>query len=176
MTALDHPSVARVRSALLAHGSSAQPHGLTDSARTAVEAAEALGCEVGQIASSIVFGLPPSAPNEESRPLLVVTSGAHRVDTHRVADFIGVDRLLRADADFVRRWSGFAIGGVSPVAWHADPEGPISAPDPLTTLIDRDLDQYDVVWAAAGHPHCVFPTHFTELVRLTGGISATVGD
>ena len=116
MNALDHPSVARVRSALLAHGSSSHIHALDDSARTAQEAAEALGVEVGQIASSIVFGLPPLTPEAEPHPLLVVTSGAHRVDTQRVAEFLGVPRLLRADADFVRRWSGFAIGGVSPLA------------------------------------------------------------
>ena len=175
MNALDHPSVARVRSALLAHGSSSHIHAPDDSARTAQEAAEALGVEVGQIASSIVFGLPPLTPEAEPHPLLVVTSGAHRVDTQRVAEFLGVPRLLRADADFVRRWSGFAIGGVSPLAWLADPGGPIGAPDPLTIVIDTDLAQYDVVWAAAGHPHCVFPTTATEIIRMTGGTSATVG-
>lgn len=167
MTALDHPSVARVRQTLLAAGVSAQAHALDDSARTAAEAAAGLGIEVGQVASSIVFGLPPFAEGDEPRSLLVVTSGAHRVDTHRVAELLGVPKLLRADADLVRQWSGFAIGGVSPVGWTEAPSA---------TLVDRALAQYDVVWAAAGHPHCVFPTTFDELVRLTGGTPAVVGD
>ncbi|MCX6460827.1 MAG: YbaK/EbsC family protein [Actinobacteria bacterium] len=179
MTSLDHPSVARVREVLLAAGVTGQIHALDDSARTAAEAAAGLGIEVGQIASSIVFGLPPVEEDATPQPLLVVTSGAHRVDTTVVAALLGVRKLLRADADFVRRWSGFAIGGVSPVGWLAEsPNGAhaITAPEPLTVLVDRALAQYDVVWAAAGHPHCVFPTTYDELVRLTAGTPAIVGD
>lgn len=155
-----HPAVERVRSVLTAVGASTDVHWLSDSARTAAQAAEALGVEVGQIASSIIFALP------DGEPLLVVTSGRHRVDTHRVADLLGVEALGRADADFVRAATGFAIGGVSPVA-HARP---------ITTLVDLALADYDVVWAAAGHPHAVFPTSFDELVSLTAGTPAIVGD
>lgn len=156
----NHPAVERVRSALTAFGASSQVHWLNDSARTAAQAAEALGVEVGQIASSIIFALP------DGEPLLVVTSGRHRVDTHRVAELLGVDALGRADADFVRSATGFAIGGVSPVA-HTRP---------ITTIVDLALADYDIVWAAAGHPHAVFPTTFAELVTFTAGTPAVVGD
>lgn len=87
---------------------------LSDTAKTAVEAAQALGIKVGQVASSIGFGLPG---DPDPTPLLVITSGRHRLDAHLVADFLDVEKLLRADADFVRQWSGFAIGDVSPLAW-----------------------------------------------------------
>jgi prolyl-tRNA editing enzyme YbaK/EbsC (Cys-tRNA(Pro) deacylase) len=132
---------------------------LEDSARTAAEAAAALGVTVGQIASSIVFAA-------DGEPLLVLTSGAHRVDTAKVATLLGVEKVKRPDADFVRQHTGFPIGGVPPVA-H---------PEPLRTLVDTALQQFDVVWAAAGHPHAVFPTTYNELVRLTGGTPADVGD
>jgi prolyl-tRNA editing enzyme YbaK/EbsC (Cys-tRNA(Pro) deacylase) len=155
-----HPAVERVRSTLAALGASTDVHWLADSARTAAQAADALGVEVGQIASSIIFRLP------DDEPLLVVTSGRHRVDTERVAALLGVGALGRADADFVRAATGFAIGGVSPVA-HARP---------ITTIIDEALADYDVVWAAAGHPHTVFPTSFAELIALTAGTPAVVGD
>ena len=156
--------VRRVRAALHRHGIDPQIVHLDDTARTAVDAANALGIEVGQVASSIVFGLPG---DPEPTPLLVITSGRHRVDTHLVAEFLNVEKLLRADADFVRKWSGFAIGGVSPLAW-------ISAPS--ITIIDQALNDFDVIWAAAGHPHAVFPTSFEELVRVTGAQSMVVGE
>jgi prolyl-tRNA editing enzyme YbaK/EbsC (Cys-tRNA(Pro) deacylase) len=130
---------------------------LTDSARTAAEAAAALGCEVGAIASSLVF-------TADGEPLLVMTSGAHRVDTELVAGLLGVAKVRRADADVVRAATGYAIGGVAPVG-H---------PGPLRTLVDEALAQYDVIWAAAGHPHAVFPTTYDELVRITGGTPARV--
>jgi prolyl-tRNA editing enzyme YbaK/EbsC (Cys-tRNA(Pro) deacylase) len=155
-----HPAVERVRSALTVLGREPQVKWLSDSARTAAEAAAGLGIEVGQIASSIIFALP------DNEPLLVVTSGRHRVDTIRVADLLGVEKLHRADADFVRAATGFAIGGVSPVA-HARP---------ITTLVDQALADYEEVWAAAGHPHAVFATTFVELITLTGGTPAVVGD
>jgi prolyl-tRNA editing enzyme YbaK/EbsC (Cys-tRNA(Pro) deacylase) len=135
---------------------------LSDTAKTAVEAAQALGIKVGQVASSIVFGLPG---DPDPTPLLVITSGRHRVDAHLVADFLHVEKLLRADADFVRQWSGFAIGGVSPLAWL----------QPATIIIDEALNDYDVIWAAAGHPHAVFPTTFAELISLTGATSTALG-
>lgn len=153
-----HPSVARVAEILRELGAAGEPVQLTDSARTAAEAAAALGCDVGAIASSLVFAA-------DDEPLLILTSGAHRVDTALVAESLGVARVTRADADLVRQATGYAIGGVAPVG-H---------PAPLRTLVDTMLDEYEVVWAAAGHPHAVFPTTFVELVRLTGGTPARVG-
>lgn len=138
---------------------------LSDSARSAAEAAAALGIEVGQIASSIVFKLP------NSRPLLVITSGAHRVDTELVAKVLGVEKLHRADANFVKSASGISIGGVSPFGWQHD--GTLENPEPVV-LIDIALDAFNVVWAAAGHPHAVFPTSYAELVRATGARPVSV--
>jgi prolyl-tRNA editing enzyme YbaK/EbsC (Cys-tRNA(Pro) deacylase) len=152
-----HPSVARVAEVLRERGATGEPVELADSTRTAAEAAAALGCEVGAIASSLVF-------RADGEPLLVMTSGAHRVDTAHVAQLLGLSALARADAALVREATGFAIGGVAPVG-H---------PAPLRTLVDTALAQHDVVWAAAGHPHAVFPTTFEELVRLTGGTPAEV--
>ena len=138
---------------------------LSESARSAAEAAAALGIEVGQIASSIVFKLP------DGRPLLVITSGAHRVDTEIVAKRLGVEKLHRADANFVKSASGISIGGVSPFGWQDD--GTLPSPEPVV-LIDIALDAFDVVWAAAGHPHAVFPTSYAELVKATGAKPVSV--
>lgn len=160
----NHPSVLRVKEALRAAHHHDDVTALEVAARTAKEAAEHLGIDVGQVASSIVFGLPN---DDAPLALLVVTSGKHRVDTDRVAALLGVEKLLRADADFVRQWSGFAIGGVSPVGWTTTPS---------RILIDEALKDYEVVWAAAGHPHTMFPTTFSELLRMTGATSAVVGD
>ena len=157
----DNSSVIRVKSFLENAGIVAQIVVLSESARTAAEAAQSLGIEVGQVASSIVFKLP------SGNALLVITSGRHRVDTKLVAAAIGVEKLHRADADFVRDSSGFAIGGVSPLGWISKPE---------ITLIDEALNDYDVVWAAAGHPHAVYPTTFAELIQCTGAEPMVVGD
>ncbi len=132
---------------------------LPSSAPTAAAAAEQLGCEVGAIANSLVF-------SADGAPLLVMTSGAHRVDTARVAELLGASAVTRADARSVREWTGQAIGGV----------GPVGHPSPIRTLVDEWLAKYDVVWAAAGHPHAVFPTSFDELLRITSGTAAEVGD
>ena len=158
---LTNPSVIRVQSFLAKAGITSQIVALSDSARTAAEAAEALGIEVGQVASSIVFKLPNGSA------LLVITSGRHRVDTKLVATGIGVEKLHRADADFVRDASGFAIGGVSPLGWISKPE---------IILIDEALNEYEVVWAAAGHPHAVYPTTYAELIQCTGAEPMVVGD
>jgi len=131
---------------------------LPESARTAAAAAEQLGCDVGAIANSLVFAA-------DGAPLLVLTSGAHRVDTSLVADLVGAASVSRADARLVREWTGQVIGGV----------GPVGHPARVRTLVDVWLAKYDVVWAAAGHPHAVFPTSFDELVRITGGTPAEVG-
>lgn len=131
---------------------------LPEPAPTAATAAAQLGCEVGAIANSLVF-------NADGAPLLVLTSGAHRVDTGKVAALAGARTVKRADPDFVYAATGQRIGGVAPVG-H---------PQPLRTLVDIWLKQYDEVWAAAGHAHTVFPTTFAELVRITGGTPADVG-
>lgn len=130
---------------------------LPDSARTAVEAASSLGVEVGAIANSLIF----AAAGE---PVLILTSGAHRVDTAKVVAEQGLPALERADPDFVRVHTGQAIGGVSPVG-H---------PAPLRTFIDVALAGHDQVWAAAGHPHAVFATSFAELLTLTSGTPISV--
>ena len=158
---LNNPSVIRVTALLKELGCSGEVTILSDSARTALDAANALGIEVGQVASSIVFKLP------SGNPLLVITSGRHRVDTELVAKNLGVEKLHRADADFVKNASGFSIGGVSPVGWVNKPE---------IILIDQALNDYDVAWAAAGHPHSVYPTSFEELARVTGATPMIVGD
>lgn len=136
-----------------------EPRELPESAPTAAAAAAQLGCELGAIANSLVF-------SADGAPLLVMTSGAHRVDTARVASLIGAAVVKRADAGSVRGWTGQAIGGVAPVG-H---------PAPIRTLVDTWLDKYDVVWAAAGHPHAVFPTSYAELIRITNGTPADVGE
>ena len=131
---------------------------LPDPAPTAVTAAAQLGCEVGAIANSLVF-------TAGDAPLLILTSGAHRVDTSRVAALLGAERVRRASPEVVRAATGQVIGGVAPVG-H---------PAPLPTLVDTWLDKYDEVWAAAGHAHTVFPTSFAELVRITVGTPADIG-
>ena len=157
----NHPAVERVRTALLEFGITPEITILSESARSAKEAAAGLGIEVGQVCSSLIFTL-----GDSSEPLLILTSGRHRVDTDLVANNLGITHLGRADADIVRIATGFAIGGVSPVA-H---------PAPLRTIIDVALNDYDVVWAAAGHPHAVFPTTYSELIQCTGAQPMIVGD
>ena len=154
-------AVKRVLAALHEHGLEAEVHVLSDSARTAQEAATALGIEVGQIASSLIFKLP------DESPLLIITSGRHRVDTDLVAKNLGIEKLGRVDADYVKEKSGFSIGGVSPLGWISKPE---------IILIDEALSDYDVVWAAAGHPHAVYPTTYDELIQCTGAQPMIVGD
>jgi prolyl-tRNA editing enzyme YbaK/EbsC (Cys-tRNA(Pro) deacylase) len=153
-----HPSAIKVSGLLRELGVPGEVRELPEPAPTAATAAAQLGCEVGAIANSLVF-------SADGVPLLVLTSGAHRVDTARVAGLIGAATVKRADPDFVRRSTGQAIGGVAPVG-H---------PEPLRTLVDTSLESYDVVWAAAGHAHTVFPTSFAELVRITAGTPAAVG-
>lgn len=143
--------VQRVAAALQEKGHPYGPRMLDNSARTAQEAADALGIAVGQIAKSIIF-----RRKSDDAAVLVVTSGDRRVDEKKVEAHVG--KVGRADADFVKSRTGFSIGGVSPVA-HATPP---------VTLIDQDLLRFDVVWAAAGHPNGVFPLHPSDLQRLTG--------
>jgi prolyl-tRNA editing enzyme YbaK/EbsC (Cys-tRNA(Pro) deacylase) len=147
-------SVQRVKAAMLELSMNGEIRVLEESARTAAEAASALGIETGQIASSIVFRLLTG------EALLVITSGRHRVDTQLVAENLSLGALGRADANFVKEQSGYSVGGVAPVGWLHPPR---------QILIDQSLASYPILWAAAGHPHTVFPTSFDELSRVTGG-------
>ncbi len=125
--------------------------------RTAADAAAAIGCDVAQIVKSLVFAA-------DGEPVLVLTSGANRVDVERVADLLGATRVTKADADLVRSATGFAIGGTPP----------FGHPAPLPTLVDRDLLDHEVVWAAAGTPDSVFPLSPDVVVRRSGGRVADV--
>ena len=153
----EHPSIGRFRSELERLGGTGRIVVLPDSVHTAALAAQALGCEVGAIANSLLF-------DAGDRPVLILTSGAHRVDTARVAERIGVAKLRRAAPEFVREHTGQVIGGVSP----------IGHPVPMPTYIDPWLRKYDEVWAAAGHPAAVFSTTFDELVAMTGAVETAV--
>jgi len=172
--ALQHPNVVTVAAALRALGAGSAADGirvLPDAATTAASAAEQLGCDVGAIANSLVFAAVTDTDTDAdadavtASPVLVMTSGAHRVDTDAVATLLGVQRVERASAEQVRTWTGQPIGGVAPVG-H---------PTPIGTVVDVALMAYDQVWAAAGHPHTVFPLTFDELVRITDGTPAEVG-
>ena len=158
---LEKSAVKRVQQALISIGAKGQIKVLADSARSASEAAAALGIEVGQIASSIIFKLP------DQSPLLVITSGRHRVDTELVARQLGENKLDRVDADYVKEKSGFSIGGVAPIGW-------INLPKII--IIDQALNDYEVVWAAAGHPHAVYPTTYNELIKCTSARPLIVGE
>jgi prolyl-tRNA editing enzyme YbaK/EbsC (Cys-tRNA(Pro) deacylase) len=152
-----HPQIQKVVAALAEHGVHGQVRVLPDSVRTAPQAAAALGCEVGAIANSLIF-------DADSAPLLILTSGAHRVDTDFICRSHGIVQLRRADPTFVRRHTGQGIGGVAP----------IGHPSRVRTLVDRWLDSYSTVWAAAGHPNAVFSTTYTQLLQLTDGTSTEV--
>jgi len=149
--ATEHPRITSFRESLAAHGGTGEIRVLPDSVHTAKLAAQALGCEVGAIANSLLF-------DADGTPVLVLTSGAHRVDTGKVAAELGFDRLDRASSEFVTRHTGQVIGGVSP----------IGHPQPVPTYLDRALARYPVLWAAAGHPAAVFSTTYDELCDLTG--------
>ena len=151
-----HPAVDRVRMTLAAQGVTGDIRWLDDAATTAQAAADALGIEVGAIANSLVFTL-------DDEPVLVLTSGAHRVDTDWLGRMLG-GTIGRASREVVKDATGQVIGGVAPVG-H---------PSPLRTLVDKALADYPVVWAAAGHAHTVFPTSFDELLRITGGDAVRV--
>ncbi|MGA1838771.1 YbaK/EbsC family protein [Herbiconiux sp. 11R-BC] len=152
----EHPAVARVRAELAAHGAGGEIVWLDDAASTAALAAAALGVDVGAIANSLVFLL-------DGEPLLVLTSGAHRVDTAWLGTQLG-GAITRASAAQVKEATGQVIGGVAPVG-H---------PAPLRTVVDVALAAYPQLWAAAGHAHTVYPTTFGELVAITGGTAMPV--
>jgi prolyl-tRNA editing enzyme YbaK/EbsC (Cys-tRNA(Pro) deacylase) len=150
---LTSPSVERVRDALARSGIASSIVELPGAARTAKAAAEYLGCEVGQIANSLVF-------RSGADPILVMSSGAKRVDVARLAAVLG-GPVDKADADFVRLHTGFAIGGVPPVGHGLQ-----------RAYVEKSLAAYPELWAAAGHPHTVFRLTYGELVRITGGAEA----
>jgi prolyl-tRNA editing enzyme YbaK/EbsC (Cys-tRNA(Pro) deacylase) len=153
----NHPNVQAVRDALESAGASGRIVVLDEGVHTAAAAAQALGVEVGQIANSLIF-------DADGEPLLVLTSGAHRVDTAKVAAGLGVAKLKRAAPEFVREHTGQAIGGVAPVG-H---------PKPIRTLVDTALEQYPEIWAAGGVPQAVFPITYAELLRITAGAATDV--
>jgi len=158
---LEKAAVKRFQEAANSLGVKGEIKVLADTARTAVDAANSLSIEVGQIASSLIFTLP------SGNPLLIITSGRHRVDTALVAQGLGIAELGRADANYVKDVSGYSVGGVSPLGWISKPE---------IILIDEALNDYDVVWAAAGHPHAVYPTNYAELIKCTVAKPMVVGD
>jgi prolyl-tRNA editing enzyme YbaK/EbsC (Cys-tRNA(Pro) deacylase) len=158
---LEKAAVRRFKEAADSLGVKGEINILAETARTAIDAANGLGIEVGQIASSLIFKLP------SGNPLLIITSGRHRVDTELVAKNLGLPELGRADANYVKEVSGYSVGGVSPIGWITTPE---------ITLIDQALNDYEIVWAASGHPHAVYPTSYTELISCTGATPMVVGD
>lgn len=151
--------VQRVAEALDGLGAQYRPQPLPGPARTAAEAAAQIGVPVAAIANSLIFAA-------DHQPLLVLTSGAHRADPLVLSALLGVNDLRPATANEVRRWTHQPIGGVAPVG-H---------PHPITTLVDVELSHHDEVWCGAGHPHWVFCTSYAELLRMTAGEAAEVGD
>jgi len=158
---LEKAAVRRFKEAADSLGVKGEINILAETARTAIDAANGLGIEVGQIASSLIFKLP------SGNPLLIITSGRHRVDTDLVAKNLGLPELGRADANYVKEISGYSVGGVSPIGWITTPE---------ITLIDQALNDYEIVWAASGHPHAVYPTSYAELITCTGARPMVVGE
>ncbi len=153
----EHPMVTRFRDQHAHLGGRGEVVVLPDSVHTAALAAEALGCEVGAIANSLLFCAADA-------PVLILTSGAHRVDTVKVAAAIGVAELSRATPSFVREHTGQVIGGVSP----------IGHPAPVPTYLDPWLRRHPVLWAAAGHPTAVYSTTYDELAAMTGAVEVDV--
>lgn len=155
---LAHSAVVRVRAAVAAHLVTTTVVVLEHEVRTARQAADQLGVSIAQIVNSLVFAARATA-DDDPTPLLVLTSGAHRVDTVKVAASLDLAEIGPADAEFVRATTGFVIGGVAPVG-HLHP---------VRTVIDVSLSRHDTVWAAAGHPRAVFRTTYDELIRMSGG-------
>jgi prolyl-tRNA editing enzyme YbaK/EbsC (Cys-tRNA(Pro) deacylase) len=153
----EHPSITHFREEHARRGGTGEVVILPDTVHTAALAAAALGCEVGAIANSLLF-------DADGDPVLILTSGAHRVDTAKAAAAVGVAALRRASPDFVRAHTGQVIGGVSP----------IGHPTQVPTYLDPWLRRHEVVWAAAGHPAAVFSTDVGELLRLTGAAEIDV--
>ena len=157
MSRLENASVRRVRDALAAAGLEDRVIELSETARSAEDAAASIGCELGAIVKSLVFAV-------NGRAVMALVAGDRQCDVKKLPAALGLDgKCKRADADLVREATGFAIGGVAPVAHATD----------LPIAIDHSLSRFDTVYAAAGHSHCVFPAGFDELVKMTNG---TVSD
>jgi prolyl-tRNA editing enzyme YbaK/EbsC (Cys-tRNA(Pro) deacylase) len=152
-----HPKCDAVNDILQAAGLPGRVRMLDEAVATARAAAQYLGCPVGAIANSLIFA------TDRGEPLLIMTSGAHRVDMIKVGELLGVE-LRRATPEFVRQHTGQPIGGVAPVG-H---------PKPVRTIVDRALAEFDELWAAGGIPHAVFPLSYRELLILTSGTEADV--
>src|SRR5579883_1853684 len=152
------PAAQRVQRLLNEAGSSCEVRMLAATARSAAEAAASVGCSVAEIAPSLVF-----RGRQSGRPVLVIARGSNRVDEKKIAAALG-EPIGKADADFVRDRTGYAIGGVAPVGHDRS----------VRIFIDADLQRFAAIWAAAGHPHAVFPLTPEELLRLTGGTVTTV--
>ena len=157
MSASEPAAVIRFKEAHSAAGGGGRVVILPDSVHTAVLAADALGCEVGAIANSLLF-------DAGGTPVLILTSGSHRVDTAATAERIDVPALKRASPEFVRQHTGQVIGGVSP----------LGHPSAVPTYLDVALRKYDEIWAAAGHPAAVFSTTYDELLAMTGATEVDV--
>ena len=153
-----HPNGVKVLDALRTAGVPTDIVETLEGSPTAATAAAQLDIEVGQVCNSLLF-------NADGEPLLILASGGHKVDVDRVATELGFDSIHRPDADFVREHTGQPIGGVAP----------LGHPSSVRTIVDTHLATWEVVWAAGGHPHYVFPTSFDELVRITGGEPLDVG-
>lgn len=151
-------SIQKVRNAIQQKGYGFRVVELPESTRTAQEAADAIGCSVSEIAKSLIF-----KGAESGKPILVIASGTNRVDTGKISSIIG-QQVNKADADFIRSETGFAIGGIPPLG-HAYP---------LQTIVDEDLLKYEVIWAAAGTPFSVFSLESKDLTELTGGTLADI--
>ena len=151
MSGIESGSVRRVREALAAKGSAARIVELAETARSAEDAARSVGCELGAIVKSLVFTVA-------GQPVMALVAGDRRCDADALPEALGIaGEARRADAQLVRETTGFAIGGVAPVGHD------------LPVVIDASLGRFDELWAAAGHPHCVFAASIHELVTLTGG-------
>ena len=155
-------AVTAVEAALRAAGVEPELRTFSETVPTAAAAAEALGCEVGAIANSLIFAQVPAGqagPGEPPVPLLVLASGAHRVDTAGLAERLGTGKIRRASPEFVLEHTGQQVGGVAPVG-H---------PRPVRTVVDPDLAQFGVLWAGGGDKYTMFATNFEELVAMTAG-------
>jgi len=159
----EHPSIAHFRTTWTALGGTGRIVVLPDSVHTAALAAQALGCDVGAIANSLLFA-GYAEEDGDAVPILILTSGAHRVDVAKTAEAVGLVRLARAKPEFVKEATGQVIGGVSPIA-H---------PAPIRTYVDPTLRRYPEIWAAAGHPAAVFSSTYDELLALTGATEIEV--
>lgn len=154
---LTNPKVMLVRAALAEHGYTDHIRVFSEATRTAAQAAEACGCSIGAIANSLVFRC-------DNEPLLILTSGAHRVDVRYVQHQLGSGKLHRADAEFVLEQTGQVIGGVAPLG-HSRA---------IRTILDTSLAQFPEIWAAAGHPNTVFRTSYADLLAYTGAMEMPV--